>query len=216
MAIMAGIMGAICLIQTAIGIWWVVYLNRRKVRDQFAAQASASAYAGFQAPAFATPPSIERPLSILIIGWLMAVTGFLFLPFYLVSTYPVHFLGMLISGWAGRAVYVLYSAACAGIGIGLIRLRPLSRQLAIAYFIFGSVNALTIFLAPGAVRRFLELSVQRLPPQQAWMGGMMLKFIWIGVVFGLALNGVQLWFLITRREAYLAAARQREAAAPAA
>jgi hypothetical protein len=216
MAIMGGIFAAICLIQAAIGIWWLVYLNLGRVRAQFSARATASTDTGVQPPAVVTPSSIDRPLSILIIGWLMAVSGLLCLPIYLTSSYPALILGVLVDGWPGRAFYLAFSLAYVGIGIGLIRVHPLSRQLAIALCVFGSVNALLMAFVPGAVRKFMEITMQRLPSEQAWMSGMVSKFMWLGVLFGLTLNGVQLWFLITRKEAYLAAARQREVAAPAA
>jgi hypothetical protein len=135
MTVFAWVMGMLCLIQAGIGVWWLVFLNR-------------------------------------------------------------------------RAVMLAYSIVCAGIEIGLLLRNALSLRLALGSSVFTLLNALITLLVPGALHRHQEIIARTMPSQQqAWMAGLMPHSLWFGLAFGLLYNGGLLWFLITSKSAYLAAAR---------
>jgi hypothetical protein len=195
MAVVGAIMAAWCLIQMAVGIWWLVLLNRKAVKQQFLGEGVTQAVGG-------------RPVSITVIAWFMTVSGVLSIPFYLATRYPAMLFGMLIHGWLAKAFYLLYLLASVAIGIGLLRLKPLSHTLALWFYVFGLVNLAANLLLPGAHARFEALLQEALKPDQAWMATSARSFLWFGFVLGALATAVPLWFLVTRKEAYLAAANQ--------
>lgn len=73
------------LMLAALGVWWLVFFNRRNVKAQFLEKAEA-----------ATPR--RGPLSITIIAWLLVVGG-LSLPFQLLFSYPTIMFGFVLRGW---------------------------------------------------------------------------------------------------------------------
>lgn len=195
MAAVGAIMAAWCLIQMAVGIWWLVLLNRKAVKEQFLGEGVTQAVGG-------------RPLSITVIAWLMTVSGVLCIPLYLVTHYPAMLFGMVIHGWPGRAFYLFFSLAGVAIGIGLLRLKPLSHTLAVWFYVFGLVNLAANLLLPGAHARFEALLQETLRPEQAWMLTSARSFLWFGFLCGALGTALPLWFLVTRKQAYLAAANQ--------
>jgi len=195
MAVVGAIMAAWCLIQMAVGIWWLVLLNRKAVKEQFLGEG-------------VTPPVGGRPVSIAVIAWLMTISGVLTIPFYLATHYPAMLFGMVIHGWPGKAFYVFFSLASVAIGIGLLRLKPLSHTLAVWFYVFGLVNLAANLLVPGAHARFEAVLQEALRPEQAWMATSARSFLWFGFVCGAVAIALPLWFLVTRKQAYLAAANQ--------
>jgi hypothetical protein len=49
--IMGWVTGALCLIQAAVGVWWLAFLNRRGVKDQFRGPAAATEITPREPPA---------------------------------------------------------------------------------------------------------------------------------------------------------------------
>jgi hypothetical protein len=88
------------------------------------------------------------------------------------------------------------------IGIGLLRLAPWSRILAIYFFLFRAVNTFLTFSFPESRARFEEgVAVMR-----ASLGEQSPRSpIWFGPVFILSVMGVAVWFLLTRKKAFAAA-----------
>lgn len=198
MAAVGAIVAAWSLVQMAVGIWWLVFLNRKAVKEEFLG-------------GDVTPAASGCPLSITVIAWLMTISGALALPLYLhfASRYPAMLFGMLIHGWQGKAIYLFYSLASVGIGVALLRLKPLGHALAVWYYVFGLCNLLASLLLPGAHARSEALLHEALRPDQAWMVTSVPSFLWFGLVWGALAIALPLWFLVTRKEAYLAAAAER-------
>jgi hypothetical protein len=205
-------MSAFYGIFVAIAVAWLYFFNRKNVKDQFSPPAASE---DPSAPQAAQPT--KRPLSISIIGWILVVTGVLALPTPLLHA-PMFFLGFLVTGW-GAGLFMLTWCVVQGIaGIGLLRLRSWGRLLAIGVFSFGLVNVAAIALIPGNLARFQQVNTETQARMQARMGlptagvptpftpEMMRSFMWFGAISGGLFVAIQLWFVVTRKDAFTEAA----------
>ncbi len=217
-------MGAFWFGIAGIGVWWLILFNRPKVKAQFGSTvephsiADGSQLLPAHISATATQTSANgRPLSITIIAWLLLV-GCAFFPINFLIHAPAMFFTKLVTGY-GAAVYLfLYLIANLTIGIGLLRLNPTARIAGIAYYVFAILNAGTFYLAPGGHDRMLALvsASQAMFPwtQQMQQSGPQfdpMPFMTVFSVIGLLGILVPLYFLITRKQAFVA---RKEATAP--
>lgn len=211
--IMTGVaigIGAVCLALVGVGIWWVVFLNRRGVRAPFTGELAVAPVpdaTGQFAPA-APPAAPSIPISIALIAWYMIVSGALSFPFLLLSQYPAVILGMVLHGWRGKLFHSAYLVAHLGIGIGLLRVKPFSRPLAIWFYLFSLANLSAYYLSPAARAWMKGIAEQTLRNDPNIFGPNFMRFMWFVLAFSALLVVVILYFLITGKEAYLAAAEQ--------
>ena len=119
--------GAIALLCAALGIWWIIYFNRPKVRVHFLGEDAASAPRQF-------------PLSITIISWILVVGGPFGLLGLLMVAYPFLFLGFVVHGLAARLLYLLFVVVSVASGVGMLRRRVEAHALAVGYFVFAVLN----------------------------------------------------------------------------
>jgi len=231
-SVMTGIrmaIGAFMLALAGIGVWWLVFFNRSKVKEQFGqlpfVPATGSPMQTGQFPQ-GTPASVndpgdgKRPLSIAIIAWFLLI-GCVFIPFTLMLRFPAVLFTKLLTGWPAVLFYLSFAVAQLCIGIGLLRLKPAARIAAIIYFVFGSVNAAIFYLAPGGHARMLALMERqqsmfpwmRMLPDQPEFHFDTAPFMVMGAVSGLIGIMVPLYFLITRKVAYENAAARLESGA---
>lgn len=133
----------------AIGIWWLILFTRRSVRMQFSTDSSMLVDS-------VPNRRPRRPISITIIAWLMIV-GAAFVPLNLWLHPPVPFLWMMLSGsWA--ALYtVTYAVVALYVGIGLLRLKPICRTMAIYLYSFFLFSSALFYAAPGRDARLHTL-----------------------------------------------------------
>lgn len=212
------LMGVFWLTLMGIGIWWLVFFNRPKVKQQFVQFSQVIggdstpqiAYPVQSAPLNTTAAGVaERPLSITILAWLLLV-GSLFIPLNLVLRLPAILFTRLVTGWPAILFYVIYAAVQLCIGVGLLRLRPAARTAAISYFTFGLVNAAVFYFAPGGHSRALALMENQrsmFPWMRPFVNQPELHFdptplLVVGAIAGLVLCTVPLYFLITRKLAF--------------
>ena len=181
------------LLQVALGIWWLVYFNRRDVKAQFMGEAGAAA-------------SSRRPLSITIIAWLMVIGG-LFAPFYLFVNYPAMIFGFVVRGWEARTLYLLLTLLNLLAGIGLLRMRAAAHSLTVGYCGFGLLNIATSILLPGSFARMQAFMREVYPLNSPQPLAFTEQIFWFCMLFGIVVNGVLLWLLITRRQAFLNACK---------
>ena len=211
-------MGMFALTLLSVGVWWIVFFSRRKVKEQFARVAAG--YAVDTSPtaagtvpltlAVAAPPIVPAsPLSLTILAWLMLVGG-VFIPVNFVLHSPAFLFAKIITGWPAAIYFLLVLVLQLYIGIGLLRLRPIARVVGVGYYIFLLANLAAFYLAPGGRARmqdFLQkaqaanLLMRAWPNQKPYPFDMTI-FFWIGVVAGLIGILVPLYFLITRKQAY--------------
>jgi len=182
-------MSVFYLFLAAIGVWWLIFFNLKVIKEQFT---------GGQPTASVS----ERPLSITVIGWLL-ILACLTIPFSLLLHLPAAVLGHLFTGWAA----ILWNLALAGVsfysGVGLLRLDPRCRQLAIGYLTFGAVNGALFYLLPGSAER-MAASMSSMPavfrPRQNQPVPILNP--WFFAIFISVLLVAQLYFLVTRRSAF--------------
>lgn len=214
-------MGVFSLALLSLGTWWLVFLNRGKVKEQF----GAAVLTPIGPPPPATEPAPmgssianlpvvpQRPLSLTILAWFLLV-GCLFIPVNLVLHSPAVFLTRVLTGWEATAYFLAFVPLHLYVGVGLLRLQPAARVVGVVYYILLFVNATIFYLAPGGRTRIAVL-LQRshasnplLPawPNQVFSTGDIMRFFMIGAVGGLVALLVPLYFLITRKEAFEKAA----------
>ena len=213
--------GSFSLFLVSIGVWWLVFFNRAKVKQQFAGVSTAVAGVGpnrelaAPLPSNATPlRRPERPLSLTIIAWLLLV-GCLFVPISMFLHAPGVLLTRIITGWSATLLFALMTAANLYIGIGLLRLWPNARIVGIYYYLFFWLNSVIFYLAPGGRSRMSELMQKSLaiypwmrswPGQESYFSGEMMPMVWFGAILGLVVCLIPVYFLVTRKNAYEAAA----------
>jgi hypothetical protein len=188
MFVVFGIIGLLC---AGLGIWWLIYFNRSRVKVQFLGEA-------------ATAEPRRFPLSITIIAWMLLVfglTGSLGLVFLFSLSYPFLLFGFVLHGIGAKLLYVLFVIVCIASGIGMLRGHVQAHSLAVGYFVFALLNALSYIVRPASFSRFM----QEVPGGQNVPSGYMNAIVPIGNIFGLLLMGLLLWFLITRRQRFIEA-----------
>jgi hypothetical protein len=209
------LMAAFSLLLLGIGIWWLVYLTRPKVVQQFqpvSPPATEEASRSMQDPA--GPPSVmgssRRPASITIIAWFL-LSSCLLIPLIFVMHAPAILFTEILIGRPAVLVYLIHLAVLLYCGIGLLRLKPAARLTTIGYFIFGIVNVAIFFGAPGGGARFRTLmDMQRslIPWMPTIQDPSLIQFnpmplVISGIIGNLALFAVLLYFLISNKKSFV-------------
>jgi len=225
MTVVRIVMVAFALAQVGVGIWWLVFFNRAKVKAQFVSpQALFPAAIQYQAADATQPPPLPqslpgaarstpsgpvRPVSITIIGWYLLIAS-LFVPLTLVLRAPAAFFTLLLTGWQAVVYMLAVTAVLVYVGIGLLRLKPAARLVGIGYCIYSALNSGVFFLAPGAKGRMgkiLEFQQSMFPWMKSWQEAYPIQFdltpfMIIGAVGGMVLLLVLMYFLVTARQAF--------------
>jgi hypothetical protein len=227
-SVMVGIrivMSAIWVTLLGIGVWWLLFFNRSKVKVQFSASAPSFPETvdgqmpfGLQ-PAIVQTPAQLRPLSFTIIAWFALVGSLFMLPFLLLHPVAI-LLTRIVTGWPATLFYTAFLGISLYIGIGLLRFKPLAREIAIGYYLFALLNSAIFYLAPGArerVRSLINIQNSMFPWMRLTRVNPGFTFdptpmILLGGLAGLLLVLVPLYFLITRKQAFEIAAARAKAA----
>jgi hypothetical protein len=215
-------------IQLGIGIWWLIFFNREKVRDQFRRSPALATLAMPSMPTFGTPPPPSgsaqfpstagspsvltgpaRPLSITIIGWYLLIVSF-YIPLSVVLKAPAAVFTSVLTGWPAAAFYVVTGAAYVYMGIGLLRLQPAARLFGIGFLSLTLLNSAVFCLAPGGrerMTRLITLQYAMFPWMKAWQETFtsqfdLIPFVMIGMIAAMLLILVLLYFLVTGKAAF--------------
>jgi hypothetical protein len=134
-----------------------------------------------------------------MIAWLMVSGGAMcailaFLPL------PAVLGGWIVPGWAARFTYAGIALIELWLGWGLLRLRPLSRVLSIAFFVLGAVNSLLFAFLPGADAR-IAASLAVFSPGLQYSSGTQFPSL-IGSIATVPFSAVVIWFLVKCRPAF--------------
>ena len=172
-----------------IGLFWLFYFNTTGVRAQFGMAANVAETGG-------------RPLSVSIIAWSMLLGSLVCLAGAF-SPFPAMVFGILIHGWAARVFFLGVAACELWLGIGLLRLKSLSRVLSIAFYGFGIINGVLFAILPGRTE-LLQDSLRSLPSAMRGAGdyGTVPYTSPMGLIVGCLLLAVPIWFLVVRRQAF--------------
>ncbi|MEP7002692.1 MAG: hypothetical protein ABI969_19530, partial [bacterium] len=124
-----------------IGVWWLFQFNTKSTKAAFASGASESARSG-------------RPLGVFVMGWWFLVSGIsCVIP--AAMRMPALVAGMIWTGWAAMAFYVVFGGLWCYLGAGLLRLDARVRVLTIVALLVVTANALVTSLAPNARDRLV-------------------------------------------------------------
>lgn len=190
-----------------IGVWFLVYFNRRAARAAFAG--STAGPAGSHVSSTLSP----RPTGITVIGWLLLLSALsiaAFLPF----DSPTAFLGFVFRGRTAKVVLAGWAVLCGFGGYWLLKLKPRGHALAVASFSLSVVNWITFYAIPGVRSRAEKAEMEWL--ERVWpsfgqsapgpgvgeTGAVGLIF---GIVVGLCVTILPLVYLLWRRKDYFAA-----------
>jgi hypothetical protein len=217
-------------LQIVLAVWWLYYFNTRKVKDLFRSRGFPIAPPPPQPPAiFPVPPDAlpksKRPVSISVIAAIMLISAG-FAPFSLVMLksmkVPMPVMGFWIEGWPVAFVILFYLIVQVITGVGLLKMKPWARTVSICYFVFGMINSLVTFLLPGSAAHFEKMiagmmpkfpSSDSFPPDAnsiiSSIPHMASSMIWVGVIFGLLFAGVQLWFVVKEKQAFIDASQSK-------
>ncbi|MGD0831039.1 MAG: hypothetical protein ABR907_08865 [Terracidiphilus sp.] len=143
----------------AVGVWWLVYFNRRKVCEVFACSTE-------NGPVEIIVPS-RRPILISVIAALnlLGAASCLLLAFL---PFPAAFFGWMLHGWEKTALCLIFAALTLAVAIGLWRLRQWGLRLALFMQAFGLLNCIFFMMHPSLFLRYND-EIQHsfgLPPQQ--------------------------------------------------
>jgi hypothetical protein len=184
---------AVGLMVVGLGGWWLYYFNRKDIRAWFQGKTATGMANGS-----------SGPLSITV----LALLNLLALPFVLVEAWkasPIPIFGVVVQGGPARLIDLLFAGLALYLGIGLLRLVPASRLVAIGYYIYEFVASLLFYVLPGAKERYIRVSAeswrvwqpQHMGAQSALIGG-----AWTGLILSTVFSAVPIYFLITRRFAF--------------
>ncbi|MGH9861389.1 MAG: hypothetical protein ACRD5F_15330 [Candidatus Acidiferrales bacterium] len=181
-----------------IGVWWLVYFTRPGVKALFS-------------PDGVVPPESPRPLSIVIIGWLLATTALLW-PLAIYWQWPAILFWKVFTGWGAVAINTVWCAVTLYAGIGLLRWRMNGYYAAIGFYAFGAVNTLVFYLLPGVAERTREM-IAAMPFLLADSAAAEAASppLLLSALMGFAGIGVPLYFLLTRKAKFIAMSKSRQA-----
>lgn len=193
MGIVRVVVVAFYLVQVAVGIGWLIYFNRPATKALFAGSAQPNDKPG-------------RPLSIAVIAWHL-VAGGLFCLLTIWLGWPTMLLGVVMKGWAAVAAYMVMGTVSAFLGIALLKLHPRAVDWTMGYICFFVLHSAFFWLTGNTeqtIREMIrELPLAGLPEGQS----LPMMPPWVSLLLGVLTLGVPLWYLATRRAAYLAASR---------
>ncbi|MBI3662369.1 MAG: hypothetical protein HY234_04880 [Acidobacteria bacterium] len=189
--IVLGIMAAIYLIPIALSIWWLLYFNRAAVKAAFL-----KGYPLLEGP--------QRPLSVAVIAWHLLVFALL-TPMSTWFHWPAFILGMLFAGWSAVLIFWAFGIAQILIGVGLLRLKPWSLTAAVWFFGFWMINSIAPAIVAGSDEKILAQLKSMFPDAFHDGHSMALPNPWLGAVIGVLLAGLPIWYLLTRKRAFLEA-----------
>jgi hypothetical protein len=118
-----------------VGVWWLILFNRKTVKAQFARHS---------VPLDPTAPQeTRRPLPVTVLAWffISSVVNVVIVPF-LPFSFPVIIFGYPIPGAGGKIFMLLNCLLLIVAGIGLLKLKPWSYPLTIAFQLFWLVSGL--------------------------------------------------------------------------
>jgi hypothetical protein len=181
-----------------LGVWWLIYFNRAAVKTAFLAGVPLSEQEG-----------PHRPLSIAVIAWHLVAFGLL-TPISFWFRFPALVLGMFLTGWAAVLVYCVYAIVELSIGVGLLRFKPWSLNAAIWFCIFLILNSIVFAFVPNTNAKILAAVQGIFPDVSASAGAVELPPPILNATLGVLFAALPLFYLVTRRRAFLDAGRKSE------
>ncbi len=146
-----------------------------------------------------------------MIAWHLVAFGLL-TPIALWFHSPALVLGMLWKGWAAAFVYCVFTVLQLAIGVGLLRLKPWSRNAAIWFCILGMVNSIAFALVPNARGKMITAMKEISPYFSEAASSVQLPDPILNAAGGVMFMALPLFYLITRGQAFLEAGSKSDIA----
>jgi len=151
--IMFGVVAFFYGILCAVGVSWLVYFNRKKVREVFAGAMGEAAQS-------------RRPFLISLIAVLNMIGAVSCLLMALLPI-PGALFGLILHGWAKAALYLVFAVLQAAIGVGLWRLEEWGRRLTLGLMAFFLVQSVVYLVRPSLLLRYAQEFNQIITPVQS-------------------------------------------------
>jgi cell division protein FtsL len=184
-----GVIAFIYMVICAVGISWLIYFNRRKVRELFAATNTVQLLAGgTPVPDLAAPAldlSGSRPFLISVLAVLNMIGACGCLLMALVPI-PGALFGLILHGWQKVALYLFFALVQAAIGVGLWRLREWGRLLALGMIVFGVAQSLVYVVRPSLMLKYGAAMSRAMVPAQPQLQGRFLTLSY-SISFGFSI-----------------------------
>jgi hypothetical protein len=135
-----------------VGVSWLVYFNRQKVREAFTGEPG-------------TVVESRRPILISVIAVLNMI-GAVFCLLLVFIPMPAAIFGWILDGWGKVALYLVIAALTASVGAGLWQLKEWGRLLALAMQVFGIIFYCVYLVRPSLMLRYIAEIQQRMSPMQ--------------------------------------------------
>jgi hypothetical protein len=185
-----------------LGGWWLYFFNTRPIREIF--RGAAATASSTWAPAVLAPTEMpgapKRPVSITIIAYLALLGGCTF-PILNTLHLPLTFLGFFFTGGKASLIGIGFMSVQLLMAYGLLRLEKWGRSLAIYYFNFAIFNSIISVILPGAQARY-EAAITAMQNSLSLPPSPFQFPLWISLVFSLPMIAIQLWFVVTRKQAF--------------
>jgi uncharacterized membrane protein (DUF2068 family) len=157
----------------AVGVSWLIYFNRKKVREVFTAATPESPRLSQDVIAPVTSQEVStvslrnsrRPFLISLLAVLnMIGAGFLILSVFI--PIPGLMFGFTLDGWRKAAVYLIFAVISAAIGVGLWRLQEWGRLVALGMLVIGVAQCVFYLVRPEQMVKFSADMTHRIAPMQ--------------------------------------------------
>jgi MFS family permease len=123
-----------------VGVWWLILFNRKAIREQFVRPTT------LLDPT--APQKLRCPLPVSVLAWFLisSAVNVVIVPFLPIS-FPVILFGHQIPGAGGKIFLLLNCVLLIVAGAGLLKLKPWSYPLTIAFQLFWLVSGVVSMLS---------------------------------------------------------------------
>jgi len=189
--IVIGISGLLYTGLLALGVWWLVYFNLKKVRELFAGAAGMMVES-------------RRPFLIAMIAVLSLIGACVCLAMAFLPI-PGGFFGMILHGWAKAVFCLAYTLLLAATGVGLWQLKEWGRRLALVAQGLGLLQYIILLARPSLMARYTEEINRTMGLTQPQMPGQFQSAMYTGsLALGFLVLLAVVWVLHHYRGAFVA------------
>jgi hypothetical protein len=171
----------------SVGAWWFCLFNTDSIQKAFRR-------------ADPRADRSPRPVSISLIGWFLILSGCLTFVLALMGQ-PATLFNLMLNGKSAFLFCSVVFVVELYLGIGLLKLRALSRAIAVYFFAFGFVNSMFFFLHP-AQSALAAVGISSIPLLIRPSSSAHRFLVWLPVIIAAVGASVPVWFLAKRKSSF--------------